>query len=87
MKVRPFWMMRESELDVWHSLPKTPAGHIVHPEYAQRPWADDYIERIGKWLREHPQSQWPDYLQDYVKKRKHQRSGQQLGRVPGVAAG
>ena len=80
--------LTDEQLLIESTLPRNPTGHIINPVYAQWPWKDEYIRKLGEWCREHPRKDWPDWLVEYVDERKRQREqsseGPRVGKIRGA---
>jgi hypothetical protein len=67
VKIRPAHSMTYSEMSIWLSLPRY-QGHIVNPAcIAHRGAAyDTYLDELRIWCRNHPQPDWPEWLQRFA---------------------
>ena len=58
--------LTQLEQEVIASMPKTRAGHVVHPDHVPHEQLPAYRAQLGEWARRTPRSHWPAWFADYV---------------------
>ena len=86
--------LTKEEQQVLLSLPRTRSGNVTNPLYLPPEQRPDYERALGQWCRENPRRSWPQWLSDYVDRRRHEAGKaarvadrDDAAAVPGLAEG
>lgn len=89
--------LTQHEQKILLSLPRTRTGFVIHPDYLPHDQREPYVRELGAWCRANPRQDWPQWLADFVDRRRAELAqrtkpagvgaGDDAAAVPGLAAG